>query len=91
MVEANISQRALTASLNLLNSIILPPALASFSLRSKDSGSRFRRRKYRGRAMLYPKNTAVVLIREWYLHIGMVEGLADSSLFYDLSVLILIV
>jgi hypothetical protein len=41
--------------------------------------------------MLYPKNTAVVLIREWYLHIGMVEGLADSSLFYDLSVLILIV
>jgi hypothetical protein len=41
--------------------------------------------------MLYPIKTAVVWVRGWYLHIGVVEGLIDASFTHLLGVLKLVV
>jgi uncharacterized paraquat-inducible protein A len=91
MVDAKTSQRALTATLILLNYVIFPAALASSFLFLKDSGSRFLSVKNKGSAMLSPINTAVVYLFDMYLHVRMVEGLFNATLDNNLGVLILIV
>lgn len=91
MVDAKTSQRALTATLILLNYVIFPAALASSFLFLKDSWSRFLSMKNKGSAMLSPINTAVVCLFHMYLHVRMVEGLFNTALDNNLGILILIV